>query len=104
MPYLSGGSCKARAAHVGRCRMGRGAARRREMLLAAPPRAGDRGVVAAAPPAPARPDADGTHWTRRHSPARTARTHSTPSLTGGAIRAGHRTHAANHADAKLNED
>lgn len=48
--------------------MGRGAARRREMLLAAPPRAGDRGVVAAAPPAPARPDADGTHWTRRHSP------------------------------------
>lgn len=62
MPYLSGGTCKARAAHVGRCRMGRGAARRREMLLAAPACAGDRGLVAAAAARGAlrAQDADGT--------------------------------------------
>lgn len=44
------GSCKARAAyaHVGRCRMGRGAARRWEMLLATPARPRDWSVVAGA--------------------------------------------------------
>ncbi|CAG9570216.1 unnamed protein product [Danaus chrysippus] len=47
-PISGWSGCKARAAwQIGRCRMGR-AARRREMLLAAPAGVGDGGVVAAA--------------------------------------------------------
>lgn len=47
---------------LGRCRMGRRAARRRAMLLAAPARSGDGGVVeaAAAGGALRATDADGT--------------------------------------------
>lgn len=88
MPYLSGGSCKARAAHVGRCRMGRGAARRREMLLAAAPGAGDRGVVAGAAARHALPATD-AHGTAPPSlPSLPAPSPQPPTLASSAPRYG----------------